>query len=119
MYVLPTSQASEDVGGICLCSMQSFGDPGLASSLSVESFPCCWQMSKEQGSHMGGFCGPGLDEMHDTWITFHWPELSSLATANCREQGNVVQLSVPKRKRTGVLGGTKVWMFGTIGFGSK
>lgn len=50
---------------------------------------------------MGGFCGPGLDEMHDTWITFHWPELSSLATANCREQGNVVQLSVPKRKAGG------------------
>lgn len=35
---------------------------------------------------MGGFHGPGLEETQNTWLAFHWPELLSLAAANCRER---------------------------------
>lgn len=41
---------------------------------------------------MGGFHGPGVEKTQNTWLTFHWPELCSLAAANCRERLEKVDL---------------------------
>ena len=74
--------------GVGLCSVKSFRALGRVL-LSLEAFPSCWRKRREQGSHGRGSYGPGLEETQNTWSLFHWPELSSPATATCMEAGNV------------------------------
>lgn len=100
IHFLPSSQASEDVGGDCLCSVQPFRDlgapifccPFLYVSRSLSILLSHLQMRKEHGSHVGGFHGAGPKETRDSYSigqnSVPWPQLAG------ERIKNIVQLCV-------------------------